>query len=139
MARRSQEQSADRDQSPVRKRITLSLLAVTPLGFALKFYAAPGRNWVSNYAAGILYEIFWCLVLFFLWPRRKFTAPIAAGVLVVTCLLEVLQLWHPPALEGVRSTFLGRTLIGTTFSWWDFPHYVLGCALGWLWMLQIGM
>lgn len=32
---------------------------------------------------------------------------------------------------------LGRTLIGTTFSLWDFPHYVLGCVLGWLWLRQL--
>lgn len=25
----------------------------------------------------------------------------------------------------------------STFSWWDFPHYVLGCILGWLWLRQL--
>ena len=137
MARQSREQSAGRDQSPVRKRVLLSLLVVTPLGFAFKFYAGPGRNWLNNYAAGVPYEIFWCLVLLFLWPRRRHTARIAAGVLAATCTLEVLQLWHPPALEGIRATFLGRTLIGNAFSWWDFPHYILGCVLGWLWMRRL--
>jgi hypothetical protein len=52
------------------------------------------------------------------------------AVFAVTCALEVLQLWHPAPLEAVRGTFLGRTLLGTTFVWWDFPHYALGCALG---------
>jgi hypothetical protein len=117
--------------------IILSLLLVTPLGFLCKLYAGPARNWVNNYAAGVLYEVFWCLALFFFWPRRARAARIAAGVFVVTSLLEVLQLWHPWLLEQIRATFVGRTLLGTTFSWWDFPHYLLGCVLGWLWMLKV--
>jgi hypothetical protein len=132
-----QERLVQSDERLVRKRILVSLLVITPLGFLFKLYAGPVQGWFNNYAAGVLYEIFWCLVLLFFWPHRKFTAKIAMGVLVVTSLLEVLQLWHPWMLEQIRSTFLGRTLLGTTFSWWDFPHYVLGCALGGFWMLRI--
>jgi hypothetical protein len=130
-------QLALHSESLVRKRVFFSLLVITPMGFLLKLYAGPGQGWLNNYAAGVLYEIFWCLVLFFFWPRRESAARIAVGVLIVTSVLEVLQLWQPGVLEQIRSTFLGRTLIGTTFSWWDFPHYVLGCALGWLWMLRV--
>ena len=121
----------------------LSLLAVTPLGFALKLYTGPGRAWANNYAAGVLYEIFWCLLLFLIRPRRPILSPskdagrIALVVLIATCILEFLQLWHPAPLEAIRATFLGRTLLGTTFSWWDFPHYLLGCGLGWLWMARL--
>jgi hypothetical protein len=125
------------ERRAIRRRVLLSLLVVTPTGFALKLYAGPGRAWVNNYAAGVAYEIFWCLALFFIWPRRSSTTRIALGVFLATSLLEVLQLWHPWVLEQVRATFLGRALIGTTFSWWDFPHYALGCGLGWLWMRGI--
>lgn len=118
----------------VRKRVLIALLVITPLGFWFKLYTGPGRAWLNNSAAGTLYEVFWCLVVFFFWPCREFVTRIAVGVFVVTSLLEVLQLWHPWALEQIRATFLGRALIGTTFAWWDFPHYALGCALGWLGM-----
>lgn len=129
------EQTDDEpSQRVVRWRILLSLAIVTPLGFLLKLYAGPGHRWLNNSVAGLLYEIFWCLVLFLVWPRRRYAAKIAAVVFVVTTLLEVLQLWHPWPLERVRATFLGQTLVGTTFSWGDFPYYVLGCALGWRWM-----
>lgn len=120
-----------------RSWIFVSLLIITPLGFWLKLYAGPGRRWVNDYAAGVLYEIFWCLVAFFIWPRRELVVRIAVGVFVVTSLLEVLQLWHPWVLEQIRATFLGRALIGTTFSWLDLPHYVLGCALGLVWMRRL--
>ncbi len=54
-----------------RGKILLSLLLITPLGFWLKFYDGPGQEWLNNYAAGALYEVFWCLFLFLLWPRRE--------------------------------------------------------------------
>ena len=57
---------------------------------------------------------------------------IAVGVLLATCVLEFLQLWHPPWLQVMRSTFLGESLFGTSFSWWDFPAYVVGAVVGWI-------
>ena len=77
----------------------------------------------------MLYEIFWVLVAIEVWPRWS-PWRVAAGVLAVTSTLEFLQLWHPPALEAIRATFIGSALIGTTFVLWDFPHYVIGCVLG---------
>jgi hypothetical protein len=121
----------------IRKRILISLLIVIPMGFLFKLYTGPARRWFNDYAAGVMYEIFWCLVLFFFWPHRESTTRITVAVLIITSTLEVLQLWHPWALEQVRSTFLGRALLGTTFSWWDFPHYILGCTIGRFWMLRI--
>jgi hypothetical protein len=132
-----QTSSARPSERLVRKRILLSLLAITPLGFLFKVYAGPGHQWFNNSAAGMLYVIFWCLVPFFLWPRKRSATRIAVVVLAATSMLEVLQLWHPWLLEQVRATFLGRALVGTTFSWGDFAYYLLGCALGWLWMRKI--
>ena len=122
----------------LRKWILLSLCIVIPLGFWFKFYTGPGEFWFNNYGAGLVYEIFWCLVVFLLVrPVRENTVKIAVMVFVVTCLLEVLQLWHPMFLESIRKTFLGSAILGTTFVWWDFPHYVLGSTIGLLWMRGI--
>lgn len=117
----------------LRKYIFFSLLFVTPAGFLLKFYAGPGHYWFNNYGAGILYEIFWILTVFFVFPEKKRIINIVIGVLLVTCTLEFLQLWHPRILEKIRSCFIGSALIGTSFSWWDFPHYAIGCLIGWRW------
>jgi hypothetical protein len=111
-----------------------SLLAVTPLGFLFKIYSGPAQRWFNDYGAGLLYEIFWILVAFLIFPKEKFIRKITAWVFIVTCALEVLQLWDPWPLHLVRSYFIGRALIGTTFSWWDFPHYAIGCFLGFLWL-----
>lgn len=122
-----------------RKRlwILLSLCIVTPLGFWCKSYHGFG-NWFYLYGGDVLYEIFFCLVLFLVWPKRQNAIKIAIGVLIVTCLLETLQLWHAPFLETIRSTYWGRVFIGTTFVWLDFPHYFAGSFLGWLFMRRFG-
>lgn len=113
-----------------RKWILLSLCLVTPAGFLFKFYAGPCHKWFNDYGAGLLYEVFWCLVVFFFIPYRKYITPIALWVFIVTCILEILQLWHPSFLQQIRGTFLGAALLGTTFVWWDFPHYILGSLIG---------
>ncbi len=110
----------------------LSAAVVVPLGFALKLYSGPAHGWVNHSLAGVTYEIFWCLALFLVWPRRSAINRIVIGVLLATAALEMLQLWDHPWLERIRSTLAGRALIGTTFAPSDFVYYVIGTALGWL-------
>jgi hypothetical protein len=107
------------------------LLIITPFGFLCKYYSGPVEDWINNSIAGLLYEIFWILAAFFFFPHKKYISKIVIWVFVTTCFLEFLQLWHPWILEQIRSTFIGRILLGTTFVWWDFPHYFIGCFTGW--------
>ena len=120
--------------SSTQTSVILSLLVVTPLGFAFKFYSGPGNPWFNNSGAGLLYEVFWILFAFLFLPSKRYAAMIPVYVFLITSVLEFLQLWHPPFLEVIRSSFWGRALIGTTFVWWDFPHYALGCLMGWGWL-----
>jgi hypothetical protein len=50
-------------------------------------------------------------------------------VFILTCVLEFLQLWHVSFLEKFRATLVGMALIGTYFTWLQFPFYVLGSAV----------
>jgi hypothetical protein len=117
----------------VRPRTLWSVAIVVPLGFYTKYYRGPGAHWVNDSLGGLFYEIFWCLAVLFWRPGWR-PGRIAAAVLAATCALEFLQLWHPPAVEVVRGTFPGTTVLGTTFAWSDFPYYFAGSGLGWLWM-----
>ncbi|MDM8548667.1 DUF2809 domain-containing protein [Desulfobacterales bacterium HSG2] len=110
----------------------ISLLFIVPVGFYSKFYAGPAAHWVNNSLGGLFYEIFWCLLAFLIFEDKP--GIIAISVLIVTCCLEFLQLWHPPFLEFLRSYFIGATILGSTFTWLDFPYYFAGCGIGWLWM-----
>ena len=107
------------------------LLIITPLGFYTKFYSGPAAKWVSDSLGGSLYEIFWCLLFSIIFPQVK-PLIITASVFIVTCFLEVLQLWHAPFLELIRSGFIGRTILGTSFSWNDFIYYFIGSGVGYL-------
>lgn len=121
----------EKDEGVVsRRKVFLCLLFVIPLGFITKFYQGPAEAWLHNYAGGILYEFFWCLVVALVWPRASGQC-IALWIFIVTSALEFTQLWHTPLLESIRSTFIGRTFIGTSFSWFDFPYYIVGCIIGW--------
>lgn len=114
------------------RRPTLLVLAVVvPLGFALKEYGGPGRWWVNNWGASFAYEVFFLALAFLIVPRPARLAALALGVCLTTCALEFLQLWKPPWLEAIRSTFVGRAVLGHTFSWLDLPAYPLGCLIGW--------
>ena len=117
-----------------RTLILLSILFVVPLGLYSKYYQGVGSIWVNDYGAAIWYEVFWCLFAFNFFSGKKAIKLIPICVFILTCLLEILQLWNPPILAFMRSHILGKLLLGTTFSWWDFPHYVLGCLFGWLWL-----
>lgn len=115
-----------------RKWTFLSLLIITPVGFYTKFYAGPAAGWVNNSLSGVFYEIFWCIFILLFCPNGK-PLIISAAVLMATCILEFLQLWHHPVLEWIRGYFIGQVLLGTSFAGSDFPYYVLGCGIGWWW------
>jgi hypothetical protein len=117
----------------IHRRTVVSLCIVVPIGLYTKRYAGPAARWVNNSLGGVFYEIFWCLLLFVPLNRGQ-PWIIATSVLAVTCLLEFLQLWHPPLLECMRSTWIGRTVLGTSFTWLDFPYYLVGCGIGWAWL-----
>jgi hypothetical protein len=117
--------------------LAASLALVTPLGFyAKRGYHGPGAAWVHDSLGGVLYEIFWCLVVAILIPRWS-AGRIAIAVLTATCALEFLQLWHPPLLEWMRSCFVGHLVLGSYFDWSDFLYYFAGTAAGWLWLRAI--
>lgn len=118
----------------VRLWLLISIAVIVPSGFASKFYDGPGDAWVNNSLGGVLYVVFFCLLLALLRPRRRAIPVIVISVFVITCALETAQLWKPGFLQDVRSTFVGRTLIGTTFAPSDFVYYIIGAAFGWLWL-----
>lgn len=111
-----------------RKWTILSLIVITPIGFYTKMYSGPAAGWVNNHFGGVLYVIFWSLLIFLSMPNLK-PLNITLIVLVLTCLIEFLQLWSPPFLQLLRSYFIGQTILGASFSWIDMAHYSVGFVL----------
>ncbi len=107
----------------------LFLMFIIPIGFYSKMYSGFGHEWVNNKAGGVFYEIFWCLVFYILLPKSK-PIKIVIWVFSITCLLEFTQLLNNGFLEIIRSNFIGRTIIGSSFSWSDFLYYLIGSLVG---------
>ena len=104
---------------------------LVPLGLLTKFYAGPDHLWIGAHAGGFLYVMFWVFLVLAIAPGLS-AGFVSAAVFAVTCALEFLQLWHPPLLTHVRSTFLGHALLGSTFSWADIPYYAAGSLLAYI-------
>ena len=105
------------------------ILILVPIGFYSKLYSGVGHEWVNNKLGGVFYEIFWILVFYVLLADVK-PFKIVFWVFIFTCILEFVQLLNDDFLEIIRSNFIGQTIIGNSFSWSDFPYYVIGSLLG---------
>lgn len=114
----------------------LSILLITPLGFFTKLYSGNGETWINNHLGGTFYVIFWCLIIFLIFPGTK-PLIITGWVLVVTVLLEFFQLVHPKFLEFFRGSFIGKTILGTSFNWIDLIFYFIGYVIAILWMKRL--
>jgi hypothetical protein len=114
-----------------RKWTLLAISLIIPIGFLTKFYTGPAQTWINNSLGGIFYVIFWSLLLFLIIPNVQ-PIKITFFVFIGTCFFEFLQLWHPEILEIIRSNFIGRTILGTSFSFLDFFHYFVGFILSFI-------
>ncbi len=121
----------------LRHRAWLHLLWILPLGVVLKIYPGPGAWWVNDYSAAVFYELFWIVFVYGCLCSRRAVTAVPVGVFVATSILEVLQLSKAGVLRTIRSHFLGRALIGTTFDPWDFPVYLGSCVVGWFFLRRL--
>ena len=112
--------------------ILILILIVIPFGLFSKVYTGIGEKWVQDYFGDILYEILWCLVFFLFFKSKRAIIAIPFWVFVVTSLIEVSQLFFYLVPKTIRSTVVWKLLLGSSFVWWDFLYYALGCFLGWL-------
>jgi len=111
----------------------INICVIIPLGYSIRYAQDAIPEWVHDAGGSIAYEIFWILLGALLFPQQPLRR-IAIAVFLATCGIEFLQLWHPPFLQAARATLAGRLVLGNTFSWADFPAYVVGSSLGWLWV-----
>lgn len=119
-------------RNPKARLIALACVpAVIAIGLGLKWYAGPGRDFVNNWGpASVAYELLFMLLAFACFPRRSAIGRIAIAVFVGTCLIEFSQLLQWTWLNDLRGYSIVRLVLGSSFSWWDFPAYAVGCLLG---------
>ncbi|MCU0564982.1 MAG: DUF2809 domain-containing protein [Oculatellaceae cyanobacterium Prado106] len=120
-------------RSPYRLSLLLSIALILPLGYIVRFSQGLGSPWIHDLLGSLAYQIFWVLLVTWLWPRANVVWT-AIAVCMASSAIEVLQLWQPPWLQAIRATWPGRLILGNTFTGSDFPPYVLGSLLGWVWV-----
>jgi len=101
------------------------------LGYGMRFSQGMNAPLLQDIGGSVAYQILLMLVLAFIWPRLSLLK-CAVGVFFFSSALEFLQRWQSPFILGIRGTWVGRVILGTTFTWSDFPPYALGCLIGWV-------
>ena len=116
----------------MKRRVPLcvALLVVTALGLGTSAYEGRERLWVRDHGSGILYVMFWILLVLTLRPDSS-PGRVSIAVLVLTCLVEFSQLIDARWLNAIRKTWLGASLLGIGFKWSDLPYYAIGAIAGW--------
>lgn len=114
----------------------VSMVLIVPLGYWVRFAEAAGSAWLHDALGSVAYEVFWVLLLVF-WVPTLSPLWAAIAICIATCALEVLQLWQHPILLAMRATLIGRLVLGNTFTWADFPAYLVGSAVGWWWVRSL--
>lgn len=116
-----------------RLALLISMIVIIPIGYSGRFYLSPELEWLRNWIGNLAYECFWVLFVMFLLPQiPPFRAAVA--VCLASFAVEFLQLWQPPWLQALRATLFGKLVLGNSFYRADFPQYVVGSLLGWLWV-----
>lgn len=106
-----------------------ALIITTGLGFFLKYINCPFSNFFNNSLAGSAYVVFWIILANIIFPKIK-PLKIAVAVTLLTSILECIQLLDTPSLNYLRKFWLGKTILGTTFTITDFPYYIIGGVAG---------
>lgn len=117
------------ERQSIVKTVVLIIL-VAALGVLAKLYPTEEAMWVCNHLAGTFYVVELALILHLIFPDHM-AFLLAMAAFLITSLVEFLQIWHPGFLESFRASFIGHTILGSTFSWLDFPWYLGGALIGW--------
>ena len=110
-------------------KVVILIIVIGALGIAAKLVPFAEGTWISHSLSGLFYVTELCLILYLIFPSHS-SVVLALAAFLITSLLEILQLWNPDFLEWVRSSFVGRSILGSTFSWLDYPYYLGGAVLG---------
>jgi Protein of unknown function (DUF2809) len=111
--------------------LLIGIILIIPLGYSVRFATGLGMPLLQDITGSLAYQILLMLLVAFFCPRASLVK-VAVWVCVASCVGELLQLWQPPLLQAIRATWIGRIVLGNTFTVSDFPPYAVGSFLGWL-------
>jgi hypothetical protein len=120
--------TSDGDVRMARNRgwVALALAGTMALGLLSRRYPMPGI--LAEYTGDALYAVavFMALALLFAGARSR---SLAVSALVLSALVECAQLIKFPWLNDLRSTSVGRAVLGSGFKWSDMVAYSIGAMV----------
>jgi glycopeptide antibiotics resistance protein len=106
-------------------------LLVIPVGLATRKFPSYFPGFVADFGGDVL----WSTMFFFLFrafqPKASLLR-IAVYTFAFSLSIELSQLYHAQWIDSLRTSFLGRMLLGSTFLWSDIGCYLTGTIIGWL-------
>ncbi len=118
---------------PIRwERTRLTYVLAAGLTIVLGLLWRSGLVTMPNFLVKYGGDALWSMVVFFglgtLFTRTT-TLRVALMAVAFSWAIEFLQLYHAPWIDSIRSTLLGRLVLGSTFNSPDLVAYVIGVAL----------
>ena len=112
-----------------RFRYALAATVVVAMGLLWRSALLPLPAFISKYGGDALWALLVFLCLGWVFPRKStlWTGAISLGF---AWSIEFLQLYHGTWIDGIRSTQLGRMVLGTTFNGPDLLAYAVGIGFG---------
>jgi hypothetical protein len=114
--------------SPILKRRLWSfllLIAVVLAGYYLRYYHGPLQNWVHRLSGSLLVVCFWAFLLYLFLPGLR-AKSLAVTICGCACVVELSLLIPQPVVTYVRGAFIGRSVVGPPFAWYDLAAYLAG-------------
>jgi hypothetical protein len=104
------------------------IVASVLVGYYLRFYQGPAQAWVHRFSGGLLSVCFWSFLLSLFLPDLR-AKVLAVTITAFACGVELSLLIHQPMVTYLRGAFIGRSMVGPPFAWFDLAAYLVGGLL----------
>lgn len=91
---------------------------------------------VAKYGGDVIWAGMFLFVLRIIFPRANLVK-LAILNYALGVLDETSQLWHTPILDAIRSTTIGKLILGLGFMWSDIVCYAVGTVLAYFFIILL--
>ncbi len=109
----------------------LITLLVIIIGITVRLKQEWFPDFVNLWLGDLLYAVMMFFAISFLFPNKK-ALHRAFAAAIVCYAVEFFQMYHAPWIEAVRSTLLGKLILGRGFLWSDVLAYSAGVVMAYL-------
>lgn len=89
---------------------------------------------VAKYGGDVIWAGMFLFVLRIIFPKANLIK-LAIWNYVFGAIDEISQLWHTPILDAIRSTTIGKLMLGLGFMWSDIVCYAVGTILAYFFII----